>query len=396
MSVNRRQFLQASGIVALHAGGVLPFTTAPGATESRRRLVVLHLGGGNDGLNTLVPFEDPRYGRLRPTLKLEGSDVLRLADGVGLHSALSPFRDLYHDGKLAIIRGVGYRGMTRSHFIDLAAWETGEPDPRLRGDSGWIGRRLDTLVGDARGIPRTDSILVGPGSAPLALQGRRSIAANLESLRAFQIDDLATRRRVARSCAVAARDQGEEPLTFLSRTSLAAYEASERFAPIGRKNPQALRPATTLDGQFNLVSHLMDAGHPARVYYLRQDGYDTHGFQANTHANLLFALGRAVAAFLERLRRAEMADDVIVMVFSEFGRTIRENGSRGTDHGSAGPVFIAGSRVRGGLYGAAPDLESLDNGEPHVTMDLTRVQREITARWLKAGEEPTRKVGFLR
>ena len=200
---------------------------------------------------------------------------------------------------------------------------------------------------------------------------------------------------MARACAADARRHDDEPLAFLSRTALAAYEASDRFSPIGREHPQALRPATTLDGQFSLVTHLMKAGHPARVYYLRQSGYDTHGLQANTHANLLFALGRAVTGFLRDVRRASMDEDVVVMVFSEFGRTIRENGSRGTDHGSAGPVFVAGTSVRGGLYGEAPDLERLEDGEPRPGVDLTRVQGEVTARWLGIGERPEQGLGFL-
>jgi uncharacterized protein (DUF1501 family) len=368
--LTRRAFLKTSSLLAL-APTVPVFLarTAKAASPGRDRrvLVVVQLDGGNDALNTVVPHADPNYARLRPRLKIAPKELLRLNDGLGLHPSLKPLDKLWQAGQLAVVPGVGYPNPNRSHFESMAIWQTARLDPEERKGYGWIGRALDPSAGTA--------YLIG-GDAPRALRGRRSSAVALG-----RGDDL-----LLADPAAARQALGPEPrdalLAFVRRQAVDAQAAADKLARLSGSNDDGRYPGTGLAERLRLVARLLKADLGARVFYTLQSGYDTHASQVFPHANLLGELAGAVAAFFDDLKGAGLADRVALLTFSEFGRTIRENGSGGTDHGTAEAVFLAGPGVHGGVAGSMPSLTDLDRGEPKMTTDFRRVYAAVLRDWL--------------
>ena len=296
-------------------------------------LVVIQLEGGNDGLNTVIPFADPEYAKLRPTLKQNPNRLIKVTDAVGLHPSLTGFGKLLEKNQFAIIPGVGYPNPSRSHFRSMAVWQTARFDPEEHNGFGWLGRALDGSPALAVGIP--GSLLIGDSQPPVALRGRRSIAAAFDRPEDFALSpDMAVN--------VSSTSAGDDLGAFVRRSTLDAYTAAGPLAAAGTSGDRADYPATALAGHLQLVARLLKADLGARVYYTVQGGYDTHATQQFTHANLLRELGDAVAAFFADLTAAKLADRVTLLAFSEFGRTIKENGSGGTDHGTAAPCSWPG------------------------------------------------------
>jgi uncharacterized protein (DUF1501 family) len=372
----RRDFLKSSSLLAL-APTVPVFLArsalAGAAGRDRRVLVVVQLDGGNDTLNTVVPFANPAYAALRPTLALARNNLVRLNDSLGLHPALGgAFGRLLEAGHLAIVPGVGYPNPSRSHFRGMAIWHTARFDPEDHGGYGWLGRALDPSGGSSCAVH---------GSIPGALRGRRSRALGLTSIDEMLLADGAAVRRAV----------GPEPadslLAYVRRQALDGYSAAEQIvAPVSGREV-ASYPPSGLGGNLQLVARLLRANLPARVFYAVQSGYDTHVRQAPTHLGLLNEFAGAVAAFFADLQGARLADRVVLLAFSEFGRTIRENSAGGTDHGTAGCVFLAGPGVRGGVCGTMPSLTNLDDGEPHMTTDFRQVYATLLQDWLGIAAE---------
>jgi uncharacterized protein (DUF1501 family) len=372
----RRDFLKTSTLLALAptVPGFLARTAWAAAPDRDRRvLVVIQLDGGNDGLNTVIPFADPEYAKLRPSLKQNAKRLIKVTDAVGLHPSLTGFGKLLDRGELAVILGVGYPNPSRSHFRSMAVWQTARLDPEEHTGLGWLGRALDggpPSVGGALG-----SLLVGDSQPPVALRGRRSVAAALDRPEEFALNpDMAVNAGPAAA--------GDDLAAFVRRSTLDAYTTADRLVAAGVSANGADYPATALAGRLKLVAQLLKADLGARVYYTVQGGYDTHATQQFTHATLLQELGGAVAAFFADLTAAKLADRVTLLAFSEFGRTIQENGSGGTDHGTAGPVFLAGPGVKAGLVGSTPSLNHLEGGEPVMTTDFRQVYATVLEDWL--------------
>src|SRR5579884_1984684 len=350
----RRDFLKGATLLAL-APTVPAFLarTARAARPDRdgRILVVIQLDGGNDGINTLVPFKDPGYAKHRQRLQLPTGQLVKVTDAVGLHPAMTDAGKLLETGRLAIVQGVGYPNPNRSHFESMAIWHTARLAAEDRTDYGWLGRALDARP--AGGGP--DAVFVGGGGLPAALRGRRSIASAMTRPEDFLLDP------VARPKPTGAADPADDLAAFVRRSALDAYATADRMAAVAAAGDAGARyPTTELAAQLRLMARLIKGGAGARVFYARQTGYDTHSGQLGVHAGLLGELAGAVRAFLDDLAAAKVAERVVVLCFSEFGRTVQENASAGTDHGTSGPVLLAGPGVRAGLVGPTPSLTDLD------------------------------------
>ncbi len=387
----RRDFLKTSSLIALApAGPGFLARTARAAAPKRdgRALVVIQLDGGNDGVNTVVPFADEGYAKHRKALLLPKERLVKVNDAVGLHPSLADFGKLLEAGQLAVVQGVGYPNPSRSHFESMAIWHSARLAADDRDGTGWLGRGFDAVAPSATG---TSSLLVGSGQPPAALRGRRSATSAVEKMEDFALAEGVDVRRGA-----GAAEPKDELTSFVRRSLLDANATSDRFAELARGRDDARYPGTTLGERLRLVARLLKAGTPARAYYVVQPGYDTHADQLPSHANLLFELAGAVKAFLDDLKEAKLADRVAVLAFSEFGRRVQENGSRGTDHGTAGPVFLAGAPVKGGAVGKAPSMTDLEAGDLKVGLDFRRVYATVLEEWLGLPAKPTLGETFER
>lgn len=397
MNRTRRDFLKTTlGASTLLAVGTAPaFLARPGRAANGSRpgrdsiLVVLQLSGGNDGLNTVVPYEDEAYHRSRPTLRLTPDRVLKLDSGLGLHPDMPAFLRLYREGQLSIVQGVGYAANDRDHERAMQDWHTAQPKVTLA-QTGWIGRVIDQVW--SAGQADLPGVFLGPISAPFSLRTEQAVVPALKSLDQW----LPARTSEDFSRSVASGPPARPPVLanpladFLERAVLVAASSQQRL--------EAARRATTAAGaadypRFPLaqtlksVAQLIRAELGIRIFFAELGGggiggFDTHAGQAANQGVLLRELSESVAAFVTDLRRDKLLDSVLLMTFSEFGRTLAENGRRGTDHGNAAPVFLAGGGLKGGLVGAHPSLSDLDAGAPRFHTDFRRVYATILDRWL--------------
>jgi uncharacterized protein (DUF1501 family) len=345
-----------------------------------RVLVVVQLDGGNDGINTVVPFGDEEYARHRRALRIPTERLCKLTDGVGLHPAMRPAADLVQDGRLAIVQGVGYPNPDRSHFRSMTIWQTARPENPGPDVQGWLGRALDGVGGG-----RTDgaplgptAVFVGERELPRALRGRRTITASFADAADLALAIPAT------AGAAPIQAAGDDLASFVGRTVTSAYKTAEQLsAAVGSGNGAgAGYPECELGRHLELVARSVKAGATARVYYVIQSGYDTHAAQLPAQAQLLGEFSRAIRAFLNDLAAAKLAEGVLLMAFSEFGRRPAENGSLGTDHGTAGPVFLAGPKLREGLIGQTPRLGELVDDDLKWSVDFRRVYATLLDHWL--------------
>lgn len=377
--LSRRDFLGRSALIAL-APTIPAFLArtarALPADRDGRILVVIQLDGGNDGINTVVPFSDDAYARSRKSLRLEKDRVIKIDDRTALHASLQELDKLLHGGRLAIVQGVGYPNPSRSHAQGMAVWQSASLDTENQNSYGWLGRALDADRRSRPGAPA--SVFLGTGACPLALRGRRSLPTAIDRLEEFQLSREASAARSLRQAAGAS-----DLAAFIHRSALDAYATADRLqgAAAGPES-SVTYPQTRLAEQLHLIGRLIKAGFSARVYYAVHLGYDTHAGQLFVHANLLRELSQAIGAFMQDLAAAKLDDRIAVMTFSEFGRQLRENASAGTDHGTAAPMFLAGNSVHAGLAGQAPSLTDLHEGEPKMTVDFRRVYASILQQWL--------------
>jgi uncharacterized protein (DUF1501 family) len=394
----RRDFLKASlqtsTLVALAPTVPRFLARTARAAESApdgRILVVVQLDGGNDGINTVVPFADEGYAKCRRALRLPAGRLHKVTEEVGLHPAMADAAKLLEGGRLAVVQGVSYPNPSRSHFKSMAIWHSANVNLPRKGDSdadskavlGWIGRALDEGGKPADGS--AGALFVGSGSLPVALRSRRSVASAITRPE----DSILALQGGARSVATGEPGRGGDLAGFVRRSTLDAYATSERMAEVLRAEDKGARyPATGLAGRLRVIARLIKGGGGTRVFYTSQGGYDTHYAQLVPHANLLGELSGALKAFLDDLAAARLADRVLVLCFSEFGRRVQENGSQGTDHGTAGPVFLAGPAVRAGLVGEAPKLLDLQDGDLKMAVDFRRVYATILDGWLGLPSKP--------
>jgi uncharacterized protein (DUF1501 family) len=359
--------------------------------QDGRVLVVVQLDGGNDGINTLVPFEDEGYAKYRKLLRVPENELIMVNDGVGLHPALGAAGKLLETGRLAVIQGVGYPNPSRSHFESVAIWQTARLRPEERTGVGWIGGALD---GASSELAAPAALFVGGGPIPEALRGRRATASAL-----VRPEDLVLSPSGRARPVVARSPRGESLAAFVERNALDAYTTATRMAEVARaKDERAGYPAYGLAERLRLVSRLIKDDVGARVFYVSQQGYDTHAGQLANHALLLREWAESLKGFLDDLAAAKLAERVVVLSFSEFGRTVRENGSGGTDHGTAGLAFLAGSGVAAGLVGAPAKLLEPDekHGDLKVGLDFRQVYATVLDEWLGLPSRAVLKGSFER
>ena len=373
--LSRRNFLQKSSIVSL--APVLPQVfgrTANAATleSDEKVLIVIQLDGGNDGLNTVIPFADDGYGKARKKLRIPTKDILKIDDHVGLHPSMRSAKALFDDGRLSIVQDVGYPNPNRSHFTSMKIWQTARFDVDQHNDNGWLGRTLDLKSFEGK----KSAIFVGQQETPVALWGRKSEAISLSRSSDLQLalDPFKPENK---------SETKSDLEQFVSRQVLSAYASAEEFKRQGAGiSNESKYPTTRLGSQLKLVSQLLKSGSRSRIYYTSQSGYDTHSSQLFSHSRLLREYADALKALLDDLKEAGLDDRVVVMTFSEFGRRIGENHSEGTDHGTAGPVFLAGTPVKGGLLGDPPNLSDAVDGDLKVQQDFRSIYATILDQWL--------------
>lgn len=378
-------FLNRSAQVLAETGPTAALASRSGVPEDRV-LVVVQLSGGNDGLNTVVPFGQDAYYRARPRLAIAPKDVLKLErDGdVGLNPQMTALNQMVDDGLASVIHGVGYPNPNRSHFASMDIWHTG--DTRGGKGQGWLGKGLDQIS------PNADSAMISIGrEAPLAGHGRISRPVSFENADVFRWagadlhEALAdTYQKLQREALGVVAAEGDDQAAFVRRIALNAQVASDRIRRAVAQGSQTPFPAGALANQLRMVASMIRAGLPTRVYYVGLGGFDTHANQPGRHQNILREFSNSVAAFYRELRSVGHAGRVLTLAFSEFGRRVAENASRGTDHGAAGPMFLFGNMIRPGAIGRHPNLDRLDDrGDLIYQVDFRSIYAAVLDQWLK-------------
>lgn len=381
---HRRQFLKSSSLVALSAA-VPQFVarTAQAAAPGKDTiLVVVEFTGGNDGLNTVIPYADDLYHKARPTLAYTKDRVIKLDDHVGLHPGLQGFREMWEKGNLAVVQGVGYPNPDRSHFEAMDIWHSA--DPKRATTTGWLGRTANETENKSGGIP---IIQVGGSRSPLALAGAPGAGAvSITQKNSFKLDlgpnDTEKRRTLMKDLAKPASAGDDDLLSFVQRRQVQTLTAVDHLRDL-LEGPNAVRAfGAGLQQKLQLIAGLIARGFGTRIFYVNIDGFDTHSNQSPDHQRLLAEVADSIRSFFESLKENKDAERVRVMTFSEFGRRTQENGSRGTDHGAASCLFIAGPSVKGGVVGKHPSLKDLDDGDLKHHTDFRRVYASLLDGWL--------------
>ncbi len=395
--ITRRRFLAFSGVAAAGALGVgasrINWSDLHTAAQQsplppdQRVLVVCTLYGGNDGLNTVIPASDPAYHNARSELAYQPHEVLDLGDGLGLNPGMTGLKSLWDDKRLAIVRGVGYPQPDHSHFRSMAIWQTASPGTSV--PTGWLGRWLDATGDDA-----LRAVSVEPVMPPL-LAGANTAAVSLP------VTGLKMPAgRLAESFAALGQPQtGENPLSARAAGSLTDLQNAAKVLGGAVHGDQPLTtgsaatPATkgTLAAQLAVVAELVEAGVPTRAYSVSLGSFDTHADERGTQQQLLTEVDGALAAFAKRMSGTQRGQQVVVLVYSEFGRRVQANASQGTDHGTAGPVFLLGNDVQGGFYGEQPSLTDLDDGDLKESTDFRSIYATMLAKVLDT--DPGRVLG---
>jgi uncharacterized protein (DUF1501 family) len=348
-------------------------------------LVMVQLNGGNDGLNTVIPYADPVYYASRPVLAIPKDRVLPVSATHGFHPGLEKLKPLFESGNLGLIPGAGYPNANRSHFRSMEIWQTANPD-RIVAD-GWLGRYLDSMTPPSANPLYTMNVAQ---ALPKTLNCEHCSVPSVPNLTTY---NYATDPRQPQDgklllqafSKINSHVPVDRPYVGLIQKGLDdAYRTMDRLQATKGYQPSVAYPTTPFAQALQLVAQVIVNDLGTRIFYVQLSGFDTHANQAQEHADLLADLGNGLSAFFTDVKNAGRADDLLVVTFSEFGRRVHENGSRGTDHGQAGPMFVLGGRVRGGFHGALPNLTDLDNGDLKYTVDFRSVYATVLQNWLAA------------
>lgn len=401
--IKRRQFLERSLLTAsgISLGSCLPQSwikaaSTFGRTSAEKILVIVQLSGGNDGLNTIIPVQDPEYKRLRPKLAIAEDKSIGIGKNLSLHPSLKSVAGLLDRNQFAIVQGVGYPSPNRSHFESMDIWHSCETKNK-RGKTGWLGRWLDhSTTLNSKNPPsnerssNNDSIALHLGSEvqPFALTSLQVSVPSLSSIEQFRfqatsdsktIDSLEAAKMKAEKVASGDSDL----LDFVAGSTQSAIAASKRLEEALKQSTNVESfPSTQLGQKLQVIARLIRSGLQTNVYYVTLDGFDTHAQQPAAHASLLSQWSDALGAFVNYLSESGDMDRTLVMTFSEFGRRVAENASEGTDHGAAAPLFLAGTKLQKSIIGAHPKLTDLDDGDLKHQIDFRSVYATILQQWL--------------
>jgi uncharacterized protein (DUF1501 family) len=365
------------------------------ASDQDTVLVVLQLSGGNDGLNTVVPYTDDAYGRSRNTLRLTPAQVIKIDSDLGFHPELKDFHRMLQDRTLTVVHGVGYPKSDRDHDVAMREWHTARPgEPQY--PTGWIGRTVDQ-IGPSGGtcVPAT---FVGPIASPFALNAESSVIPALRTTQQLTYEstwDTPAERARLRAALPREQSAAGNPLQdMVIAATQSAETMSQRVEEVLSASASATTyPSLTLAQQLRTVAQLIRADFGIRIYFVELGGggiggFDNHANQRDNHAALLREMSVSIGAFMDDLKRENLISRVLLMTFSEFGRTLSENGRRGTDHGAAAPVFLVGGRVKGELYGKHPSLTDLDQDALKFQVDYRNLYATVLQSWLGLDARP--------
>ncbi len=386
--LNRRDFLRSS------AAGAGAFALAPTMSPlsgmsvqgDNKILVVLQLSGGNDGLNTVVPVDNDDYHKVRRSIRHKPEECLKLADGVAFSPALKGMRELFDDGDLSVLQGVGYPKPNRSHFKSMDIWHSADNSDAFK-TSGWLGRLGDLATAGAEDPDYTINLAKSP---PLALSGKSYRPISFQDPNKYRFvgseNEMSTFKKIAESGGNM-QDGGsmqDDILALVGKISKNAHASSLEV----RKAASAYRTSvnygqSSVGSSLRTITALINAGLSTRVFYAYHKGFDTHTNQESRHNQLMGQMDAAISGFQKDLRRLGLDKRVVMMVFSEFGRRVKENGSRGTDHGTAGPMFMVGTPIAGGIHGEMPSLTDLDRGDLKFNTDFRSVYATVLQNWLQ-------------
>ena len=374
-------------------------------------LVVVQLSGGNDGLNTVIPYGDDVYHRSRPVLAHGPNEVLKLDNYIGLHPNLTAVKELYDRGSVAIVQGVGYPNPNRSHFRSMDIWQSGDPVGEVP-TTGWIGRYFDNAC---KGADPKVGVSIGETS-PLAMKGDRVNPLSFENpanyryngydkSRYLELNQQAKAPQVEPDMVLPPAPPNHsliqpavnkvQPVTaqsqldFLSRTAMDAQVSSDQILRItaNHDGPKPY-PANEFSSGLRTIAAMIAGGLPTRVYYVALGGFDTHANEKQRHDKLMTDFSQGVGAFWADLEKQNNADRVVMMTFSEFGRRVETNASGGTDHGAAAPMFLFGPSLKAGVYAPHPSLTNLDQGDLRYEVDFRNVYATVLQGWMDAASKP--------
>ena len=411
MRLSRRAMIR-DGMLVVSAGMVMPSIFSRGVASARslsldgarlslaasnRTLIVVQLAGGNDGLNTVVPYADATYRQLRPTIGVTEDQVLQLDSRLGLHPNLSALKSIWDQGHMAIVEGVGYPNQSLSHFQAMDIWQT--LDLNGTGTQGWLGKLVAGMV-DQDGHP-FKAMDIGVQTAT-ALSSISTPVPTLINAKSYRIapdptdSDGGNARVQALLNLYNTYPKSSPYAALLDTTALDAQQGGKQLEQADAQyKPAVTYPDDPFSAGLKVLAEAIVQGLGLRVGYVTLGGFDTHAHQQQTHASLMKTLADGLAAFYTDLTQHGKVDDVVVMTWSEFGRRVEENGSLGTDHGTAAPMFVLGNSINKGIFGEPPDLNSLDqNGNLKYTVDFRSVYATVLDRWMGASSKDVLGASF--
>lgn len=342
-------------------------------------LVVCQFSGGNDGLNTVVPYSDPLYKQLRPTIGHAEDKLLKINEQLGFHPSMGSVHNLYKQGKVAIVENVGYPQPNRSHFRSMDIWQTAEPSKASR--YGWIGRHFDEQLHKGNTNP---VVAIGLSTEkPLALAGKEFSIPCFASI--SDINSMVgntEQEKLLRDIQGMDAMQGSSTRVVQQANKSALDAMSILNKQLNTYSSKSTYEKSSFGNGFKQIAQLVATSPATRVVYFSAGGFDTHAKQAETHEKLLGSFSNAVGTFMEEMEAIGKADKVVIVVFSEFGRRVAENFSNGTDHGAASTMFVIGNKVKGGVYGGIPDLKDLADGDLKYKIDFREVYAATLDDWM--------------
>ena len=407
MKSTRRQVLQVglSSAAVVSLSGSMPaflqrFAYAEAAADPKisndNVLVVVQLSGGNDGLNTVIPVGNDAYLKARPKIGIKDK-VHKLSDELALNPGMTAFKELYDLGKLAVINGCGYPNPNRSHFRSMEIWHTA--NPKEYESCGWLGHYLDHYLKGTDAPLRAANI---GSELPQALVAESAPVPSINSLEDFKVrtdasgtPDGKAAEKLIRDLSMKEAMAASPALEFLHRQATNAILSADQIRKLSAGyKPDVNYPYNSLGPTMRMIAQMINANLGTRLFYCQTGGFDTHANQVGGHEQVLGGLASSLAAFYKDLAAKGLADKVTIMCFSEFGRRVEQNDSNGTDHGAAGPMFLLGGKVKGGLHGTYPSLTDLEGGDLKYNVDFRKVYATLLEKWLNADSEKVLKSKF--
>ena len=382
--MNRRSFLKNTGFAstAMFVPQFLAASKAQSNSYKGKKLVIIQWTGGNDGLNTVVPFRNDIYYKNRPKLAIPKNKVLKLNDELGLNPVMGGLKSLYDDGLVSVLNNVGYPDPNRSHFRSMDIWQTGS-GVEQNWTTGWIGRYLDQHCDDCK--PYT--ALEVDDTLNLALKGKERsgfAASNLSRLKRTAND------KFLKNLAFHHDHDHDENVAYLYKTMIDTQSSAAYLHQQSKMyRSQVVYPKNSFGKDLKQVTQLIVADTETQIYYVNLNGFDTHAYQKKQQERLLKRYSDGIKAFVKDLKQNDQLDDTLIMTFSEFGRRVKENASQGTDHGTANNVYLIGGKLKkAGIFNEAPNLSTLDKGDLIYSLDFRRIYATLLEKWLGVDSTP--------